>query len=75
MSSFEELFDDALDVVADVVEAASVSVIEKVIEERACGEGNLVSSAGEVAARIFEIDLDDVCDASVTEGEEDGEDI
>lgn len=73
MSTFEELFDDALDVFADVVEAASVSVIEKAIEARACGDGNLVSAVGETVAKVFEVDLDEVCGDSSEEDEPEGE--
>lgn len=64
--SFEEFFDDALDVFADVVEAGSVSMIDKAIAARASGDRNPVSALGEVVASVFDVDLDDVCDTSYT---------
>lgn len=62
--SFEEFFDDALDVFADVVETGSVSMIDKAIAARASGDTNPVSALGEVMASVFDVDLDEVCDTS-----------
>lgn len=62
MSTFEEFFDNALDILGDIVEAGSVILIDKAVEVRACGVSDPVSALGETVAKIFDVDLDDVYD-------------
>lgn len=47
-----------------MVEAGSVSMIDKAIAARASGDTNPVSALGEVVASVFDVDLNDVCDSS-----------